>query len=119
MSSRTTIEAASDAALLAVEMVILQQPVDLRILGKADIAQEMRRAVPERGQLPPVARSRKPGAQATEPAGRGRLAWKSRTLNSLFHDRLVRFRRPKEIYVSMQNLPSTFRPYKLILRGRA
>ncbi len=40
---------------LSAEVVILQEPVDLRILGKTDIAQEVRRAMPKRDQSPPIA----------------------------------------------------------------
>jgi hypothetical protein len=38
-----------------VEVMILQKPVDRRILGKADIAQDVRRAMPKRDQSAPVA----------------------------------------------------------------
>jgi hypothetical protein len=86
-------------------MVILQQPVDLRIFGKTDVAQKVRRAVAERDRLPSIVRSEKPGTQAPKPTGRARLAGgKSATLNSLSHDRLFRFPRPRRPYVSVLNL---------------
>jgi hypothetical protein len=86
-------------------MVILQQPVDLRIFGKTDVAQKVRRAVAERDRLPSIVRSKKPDKQAPKPTGRARLAGgKSATLNSLSHDQLFRFPRPRRPYVSALNL---------------
>ena len=61
-------------AALAAQVVILPQPVDLRFLGQADVAQDVRRAVPERDQLPMITRAEEPGPQLAEPACGARLA---------------------------------------------
>ncbi len=101
-------------------MVVLQEPVGLRTLGKADIAQEVRRAVAERHQLRTVAGYKKPGTQAAEPANaRYPAVGKAVDFKRLSHGRLFRFLRPNPTYVSMVNLRSTFAPIKPILRGRA
>jgi len=105
---------------LAAKMVVLQQPVDLQIFGKTNVAQEVRGAVPERDCLPSIVRPKKPGKEAPKSAGRARPAGgTSTTLNRLSHDRPIRFLRPRRPYVSELNLPWTLRPFKPILRGRA